>query len=156
MESSEKSPEAALEKLRQLCSRQEKCTADVITLLKKWGTELPLQTRIVDQLKAERFIDDYRYALAFVKDKIRFDHWGIIKIRYLLHHKGLSKTEVEKAIAEINKEEYRCMIGKEMDKKRKSLKGNPREIWAKMARFGTSRGYEMEYVREFLGDTTEE
>ncbi len=43
----------------------------------------------------------------------------------MLHHKGMSKTEVEKAIAEINKEEYRSMIGKELNKKRKSLKGIP-------------------------------
>jgi hypothetical protein len=44
-------------------------------------------------------------------------------------------------------------VGKELAKKRKSLKGSPREIWAKLARYGSSRGYEMEIMHDFLGET---
>jgi hypothetical protein len=45
------------------------------------------------------------------------------------------------------------MIGRELTKKRKSLKGSSYEIWAKLARYGSSRGYEMEFMAEFLGET---
>jgi len=156
LETRYKSPEAAIEKLQQLCSRQEKSAADVIMLMKKWGMDPDYHQRIVDQLKAEHFIDDCRYASAFVKDKIRFDHWGIIKIRFILQQKGIPKADVEKVLADVNRDEYRTMIRKEMEKKRKSIRGTPREIWAKMARYGASRGYEMEYMHDFLGDTAEE
>ena len=142
----------ALNKLREICGRQEKCPADVITLLRKWGLDQEHYQKIMEQLKSERFIDEYRYTSAFIRDKMKFDHWGIIKIRFLLQHKGMSREVVENALGEIDREEYRRMIGRELDKKRKTLKGTPREIWAKLARYGSSRGYEMENMHEFLGE----
>jgi regulatory protein len=142
----------ALDKLRQLCSRQEKCPADVVALLKRWGLDQKFHQGIVEQLKSEKFLDEYRYASAFVKDKIRFDHWGIVKIRYFLQQKGISKDILDNAIGEIDHEGYRQMISRELDKKRKSLKGTPRDIWAKLARHGASRGYEFEIMRDFLDE----
>jgi len=142
----------ALKKLQQICSRQEKCTSDVIVLLKKWGIRQEEHQKILERLMTERFIDEVRYAEAFVRDKIRFDHWGTKKIRYFLRHKGIDKTVCDKAIGSFDRDEYRSLIGKELAKKRKALKGSSREIWAKLARYGSSRGYEMEIMRDFLGD----
>jgi regulatory protein len=147
-----KSVGEALDKLRQICSRQEKCPADIIVLLKRWNIDQEFHQGIVEQLKSEKFIDEYRYASAFVKDKISFDHWGMVKIRYLLQHKGIAKDVLENALREVDRDEYRHMIGKELEKKRKSLKGAPREIWVKLARYGSSRGYEFEIVQEFLDE----
>lgn len=141
----------ALVKLQEICSRQEKAPADAITLMKKWGVARENQGEILEKLKAERFIDENRYASAFVKDKIRFDHWGMVKIRFHLNHKGISEDITEKALKEIDKQEYRQMVSKELEKKRKTLKGTGREIWARLARYGSSRGYEMDVMRDFLG-----
>ena len=152
IEKSSDSIKQALEKLRQICSRQEKSPADVIVLLKRWGIDQLHHLTIIEQLKSEKYIDEYRYTSAFVKDKIKFDHWGIIKIRYFLHLKGIAKDILENAIKEVDRNEYRHMIGKELDKKRKSLKGTPREIWAKLARYGSSRGYELEIMQDFLDE----
>lgn len=141
----------ALVKLQEICSRQEKAPADAIALMKKWGVAQEKQGEILEKLKAERFIDEDRYASAYVKDKIRFDHWGMVKIRFQLNHKGISQDITEKALREIDKQEYRKMISKELEKKSKTLKGTGREIWAKLARYGSSRGYEMDVMRDFLG-----
>jgi regulatory protein len=119
--------------------------------MKKWGVAPEKQGEILEKLKAERFIDENRYASAFVKDKIRFDHWGTVKIRFHLNHKGISQDITARALQEIDEQEYRQMISKELDKKRKTLKGTGREIWAKLARYGSSRGYEMDVMRDFLG-----
>lgn len=140
----------ALVKLQEICSRQEKAPADATALLKKWGVDPEKHGEILDKLKAERFIDEGRYASAYVKDKIRFDHWGTVKIRFQLNHKGISKDIIEKALKEIDKQEYKQMISKELDKKRKTLKGTSRDIWARLARYGSSRGYEMDVMRDFL------
>ncbi|MBN1143085.1 MAG: RecX family transcriptional regulator [Bacteroidales bacterium] len=140
----------ALVKLQEICSRQEKAPADVMALLKKWGVDRENQEEILNKLKAERFIDENRYASAFVRDKIRFDHWGIVKIRFQLNHKGINPDIIAQALKEIDKQEYRQMISRELDKKRKTLKGTSREIWAKLARYGSSRGYEMDVMRDFL------
>jgi regulatory protein len=141
----------ALAKLQEICSRQEKAPADAIALMKKWGVAREKQHEILEKLKAERFIDENRYASAFVKDKIRFDHWGIVKIRYQLNHKGISPDITAQVLNEIDQQEYREMISKELEKKRKTLKGTSREKWAKLARYGSSRGYEMDVMRDFLG-----
>jgi len=148
----EKTIGEAIDKLQQICSKQEKCPADVIVLLKRWDIDNDFHKGILTQLKAEKYIDEYRYATAFVKDKIRFDHWGFIKIRFVLHQKGIDKGIVEKALKEVDRDEYRQMVSRELNKKRKSLKGTSREIWAKLARYGSSRGYEMDIMHDFLGD----
>jgi SOS response regulatory protein OraA/RecX len=69
-----------------------------------------------------------------------------------LQHKGIAKAVCDKALREIDRDEYRKMVGNELAKKRKTLKGSSREIWVKLARYGSSRGYEMEIMRDFLGD----
>jgi regulatory protein len=142
----------ALDKIRQICSRQEKCPADVLTLLKRWGVPQEHHQEILEDLRSGKFLDEYRYAAAFVADKIKFDHWGLIKIRYMLQQKGIARHVAEDALREINPDDYRAMVGRELAKKRKTLKGPAREVWAKLARYGSSRGYEMEVMQGFLGD----
>jgi regulatory protein len=134
-----------------ICSRQEKCPADVTLLLNRWEIPVEQHPAIINQLIREKFIDEQRYASAYIKDKIKFDHWGFIKIRAMLNQKGISKKITDDNIREIDRAEYRKMIGSELDKKRRTVKGTPYEIWAKLARYGSSRGYAMEDMEEFLG-----
>jgi len=150
MKKNNKSVDEALKRLQQICSHQEKCPSDVMVLLKRRGIQAEDQQHIIRQLKADGYIDEKRYAAAFVKDKIRFDHWGIIKIRYHLQHKGIARDICENALSEINLEEYRKMVEKELEKKRKDLTGPSRDIWVKLARYGSSRGYEMDTMQHFL------
>lgn len=145
-------PAEALGKLQKICSMQEKCAADVILLLKRWGIETHRHQDILSRLREDKYLDDTRFAFAFVKDKIRFDHWGMIKISYFLKQKGISKKTIGEALEGIDREEYAGMIRKEMEKKKGSLKGAPRERWAKLARYGSSRGYEMEFMQDILGE----
>ncbi len=145
----------ALDKLRNICSRQEKCPADVVALMKKWDVSVENHSKIINQLKNEKYLDEKRYANAYVRDKVRFDHWGFIKIRIMLNQKGIDRSIIDDAIGDYDLTAYKSMIEAELKKKRRSVTGNPYEIWAKMARYGTSRGYEMEFMKEFLGDNDE-
>ncbi|HJZ41602.1 MAG TPA: regulatory protein RecX [Bacteroidales bacterium] len=140
----------ALNRLQKICSMQEKCPADILLLLNRWGIAPEHHPEIINRLKAENFLDENRYASAFVKDKIRFGHWGFIKISYFLRQKGIPGKIADEACKSIDRDDYSVMIAKELEKKKKTLKGPPREVWAKLARYGSSRGYEMEYMREFL------
>jgi regulatory protein len=146
----------ALQKLRQICSKQEKCPRDVISLLKKWSIDVKYHHEIIEKLKADNFINEQRYSASFIGDKIRFEHWGLIKISYFLRQKGISSTVINESIQQIDHNEYRQMISKELAKKRKTIKGTSHEIWAKLARYGSSRGYEMEIMREFLDESAGE
>jgi regulatory protein len=150
------SPAMALEKLQKMCSMQEKCPADIILLLKRWGVETEHHENIISRLKTDKFIDEGRYAAAFVKDKVKFDHWGFLKIIYFLKQKGIPRTVVDEACKAIDRDDYAIMIKKELDKKKKTLTGKRREVAAKLARYGSSRGYEMDIMRPFLGDMAPE
>jgi len=143
---------AALDKLRNICSRQEKAPADILASLKRWGVETVHHQQILERLKTEKFIDPQRFARAYMRDKMKFDHWGFVKIRIMLQQKGIDKGIIDEVIGECDRDEYREMIGRELAKKRKSLKGTPYEIWAKLARYGSSRGYEMQDMERFLGN----
>jgi regulatory protein len=142
----------ALGKLQKICSMQEKCSADVVLMLKRWGIDLEHHQKIIERLIADKFIDERRFSSAFVRDKIHFEHWGIIKINYFLKQKGISKIVIQEALNKIDREEYTGMIRRELEKKKKTMKGTPRERWAKLARYGSSRGYEMDSMREYLGE----
>jgi regulatory protein len=144
----------ALGKLQKICSLQEKCSADVVLLLKRWGIEPQDHQEIIDRLKADKFVDESRFASAFVRDKIHFDHWGIIKINFFLKQKGIAKKVIQEVLNSIDRGEYEGMIRRELEKKKKTLKGTPRERWAKLARYGSARGYEMDYMQEILGEIT--
>jgi regulatory protein len=150
------SPAMALEKLQKMCSMQEKCPADIILLLKRWGVEAAHHEDIIGRLKKDKFIDEGRYAASFVKDKVKFDHWGFLKIIYFLKQKGIPRSVVDEACKAIDRDDYAIMIKKELDKKKKTLTGKRREVAAKLARYGSSRGYEMDIMRPFLGDMAPE
>jgi len=142
----------ALAKLQKICSAQEKCPADVILLLKRWSVPQQHHTGIMNRLKEEHFVDERRFATAFVRDKVFLDHWGFVKIRYFLRQKRIPLNLIDEACRRIDRNDYAGMIRKELEKKKKTVKGTSREIWAKLARYGSSRGYEMDIMHEFLDD----
>jgi regulatory protein len=146
-------PAEALNSLMKQLSTREMCTRDVIQLLNRWGVDKQEHEAILTKLHNDEFLDEGRYARAFVRDKIRFDHWGIQKITYTLKMKGLDGSVIRDATSEVNRSEYRTMVFRELEKKRRTITGTPREIFGKVARFGTSRGYETDLIMDFLGDS---
>ena len=80
-------PPEALHRAAALCSSAEHCTADIREKLARWGVTEADSCTIIDRLVQERFIDEQRYAVAFVKDKFRFSGRGRIKMRYALQQK---------------------------------------------------------------------
>ncbi len=142
----------ALSRLQKICSAQEKCPADVILLLKRWNIPHQHHAEIMSRLKEDRFLDEGRFATAFVRDKVHLDHWGFIKISYFLRQKGIPVKLIDDACKRIDRNDYAEMIRKELEKKKKTVKGTSREIWAKLARYGSSRGYEMDIMHKFLDD----
>lgn len=74
-----KSPEQALSALMRLCARAEKCSGDALRLMRGWGVEPAAQQQVLRQLQQQRFIDDERYAAAFVREKMRLSGWAAAK-----------------------------------------------------------------------------
>ena len=73
--------EQALAKAAALCSSSEKCTGQILTKLAAWGMDTAQSEHIIQRLQAEKFIDDCRFCRAYCAYKMRYNHWGRIKIR---------------------------------------------------------------------------
>ena len=87
--------EEVLYKLAAYCSSAERCVQDVEKKLQKADLSQEDNQQILHRLQQEKFVDDRRYAFAFVNDKIRFNQWGRIKIAYEL--KNIATGEIVSA-----------------------------------------------------------
>lgn len=136
--------EEARLKAEAYCSMAERCTDDVLRKLGQWGAPEDAHGAIVDTLREERYIDDRRYAVAFVRDKYRFNQWGRIKISQALRVKHVALEDISAALEEIDEEEYESILVSLLLKKRQGIKANSDyERNGKMIRFAASHGYEM-------------
>ena len=63
-----------LSKLQTLCARGEHATYELRQRMEKWGVDQSEQDEIIDSLIANHYVDDSRYAAAFVLDKMKFNH----------------------------------------------------------------------------------
>lgn len=132
----------ALLRLTTLCVQGEHCEKELIEKMEKWGLEKDMQASIMEYLVKERFVDNERYCRAFVRDKMRYNHWGERKIEQALWLKGIDKSVSSQILKEIDTEEWVEILSSELSKKRKTVKGrNEYEIKQKLMRFAAGRGF---------------
>ncbi len=136
-------PPEALHRAAALCSSAEHCTADIREKLARWGVTEADSCTIIDRLVQERFIDEQRYAVAFVKDKFRFSGWGRIKMRYALQQKRIDGSDIDHALATLDEEQYNDRLLELLQAKSRSIRDDdPEARRAKLFRFAASRGFE--------------
>ncbi len=143
-----------LYKLAAKCSVSEQCLNDIEAKLSRYDLTEEERTHILRHLVEEEYIDDQRYAEAYVKDKYRFNKWGRIKISQGLRMKGIDNETIKSAMEAIDEEEYLGILRDLIKAKRKSTRGASEfEINGKLIRFATGRGFEFAAIRECLNVT---
>lgn len=141
----------AYNKAAFLCSRSEKCTAEIQEKLKLWGLSGDESEPVIKKLIDEKYIDDERYARAYVKDKFRFNHWGKQKIAYQLRAKNISPEIQEIAFGEIEDEGYSDELRKLLTDKEKSIRAKDKfDKRNKLMRFALGRGFESREIYKIL------
>ena len=138
------SVEEARFKAEAYCSASEHCKADVTAKLYQWGVPEDSWEGILEHLEREGYIDESRYAVAFVRDKYRFNQWGRIKIAQALRMKQIPAAIVSQAMEEVDEGEYLSVLTSLLKKKIRSVKAsNDYERNGKLIRFAAGHGYEM-------------
>ncbi len=141
----------AYDKAAFFCSRSEKCTSEILDKLKLWGLSSDDFEPVIEKLKAEKYLDDERFARAYVKDKFRFNHWGKQKIAHMLRSKNISSEIQELAFEEIEEENYSDELRKLLTDKMKSTKGKDKyDLRNKLTRFAMGRGFESGEIYKIL------
>lgn len=148
-------PTQAMNRAAALCARSEQAPGDIREKLVKWGLNSGDVSRVLQQLREQGYIDEQRYARAFVNDRFNFNGWGRIKIAYQLKQKGISGEIIDDAMAVIDEDAYRQRLLELLRAKWVNVKDRePRAVWAAMMRFAASRGFEATIAGECVKQVT--
>lgn len=138
------SEKEALYKAEAYCSIAERCESEVRTKLQQWGAPPTCWDSVVHSLTAENYLNPTRYIISFVREKYRFNKWGKQKIAQALRMKRLPHELIDKALEEVDGEEYLSNLSSMLERKKKEIKArNEYERHGKLVRFALSRGYEI-------------
>lgn len=134
-------------KAEAYCSSVERCIAEVEAKLEQWGATAEVKEKVISHLLKEKYIDQKRYSVAFVRDKYRFNQWGRIKINQALRLKKIPSDIIAMGMEEIDEQEYMEILAGLIERKKKTLKARTDyERNGKLIRFAIGRGFEMEAV----------
>lgn len=146
----------ALAKAMAICSQKEQCSSDISKKLQTWGVGSEDGQKIINTLTKENFINEERYAKAFVRDKFRQNKWGKVKIKAHLKIKNIPGNIIGTAVEEIGDEEYLDVINNLISSHRKIIKAkNQYDLKGKLLRYGLSKGFESRMLYDLLNDYAE-
>ena len=144
-------PDQVLDKMAKYCAYQERCVKDVRDKLKTFDIPEEEKAKILDYLLDNRFVNDERYAKAFVRGKVNQSGWGVNKIRFHLIQKGIDKDIIEEALGQTDEEAYRQRLIDILKTKSKTVKAeNDFEKKRKLATYAMQKGFEGSLVWEVL------
>jgi regulatory protein len=137
--------------LAALCAQAEHCQQEMRDKMKRWEMAPEVQERVIARLIKERYIDDERYARAFVKDKIRYNKWGRRKVQQELWMKHIDDDIQQRVLSEVDDTEYLAVLKPLLKQKAKSIKAeNDYELTQKLVRFALGRGFTYDIIRQCL------
>ena len=142
-----------LDKMAKYCAYQERCVNEVKDKLKTFDIPEEERAQILDYLTGNRFVNDERFAMTFVRGKVNQSGWGVNKIRFHLIQKGIAKELIEEALQQTDKDVYRQRLADILKAKNKTIKAaNDFEKKRKLAAYAIQKGFESSLVWETLKD----
>jgi regulatory protein len=119
--------------------------------MRRWEVPEDAQARVMQRLISERYVDDERYAQAFVKDKIRYNKWGRRKVEQALWQKRIDEDIRKRVLDEVDDDEYLSVLRPLLKQKRRSIKAqNDYELNQKLMRFALGRGFTFDIIRQCI------
>lgn len=140
----------AFRKAADYCVSQEHCIGEVRMKMKQWGINNNLIDTTIDKLIDEGFIDEQRYASAFVRGKFKLFDWGKIKIANELRMKGIPSGQISAALNEIDENEYLETIKSLINKRLDPNKQPSREERSRIFNYLMGKGFETEIIMKAI------
>lgn len=140
-------------KLEALCAYQERCQFEIEQKLLSWNFPSDQRDQLIADLIANSFINEERFAAAFVSGKFNIKKWGKQKIKSHLKQKQISIYSIEKGMKEIDPDVYWSVLIGLCAKKKVEIQQKKGTIWnhkAKVFQFLASKGYESDLISEAI------
>ena len=141
----------ALPKMAAFCAYQDRCHQEVIEKLEFLGINDDEALEVVSFLIKEKYLDEERFARTYARSKFRHKHWGRLKIKQALKHKGLNDTCIKLGLSEIDPNEYYEHLTNYAQKKLDSLQ-NDKNATFKTIQFLVGKGFEYNLITDVLSD----
>lgn len=139
-------------KLESLCAYQERCSYELELKMIGWGISFEDRGALLAHLISYNFLNEERFAEAYVSGKTNIKKWGRIKIRQHLKQKKISEYSVSKALSGIDEKLYIGYLRSLAERKLKTLasENNKFNKYGKAYRYLSLKGYEGDLIKEIL------
>ena len=152
-----KSAAQALQSLMRLCARAEKSPGDALRLMRGWSVAESEREGVLQKLVDQRFIDDRRYAEAYVREKSNLAGWGARKIAFQLRQKGIDKEIINSTLATLDSDTQLEQLTAKLERKMRTTKAaNNYELRGKLLRYGMGLGFDYDMTRTAIDKITPE
>lgn len=143
----------AQKKLEHYCAYQERCHKEVRQKLRDMNMIPEAIDVIMVHLIQENFLNEERFAKAFVSGKFRIKKWGKNRLLRELKFRGISKYSIDSALQEIDLDDYYNTLDALVQKRMEQVKEpNVYKKKKKVADYLLYRGWESALVYEKLGE----
>ncbi len=144
-------PLVALEKMRNWCAYQERAQQETRNKLWEYGLASDEIEQIISQLIQENYLNEERFAVAFAGGKFRIKKWGKNKIKQELKMRKVSDYCIQKALNQINGNDYFVTLEKIIVKKNQEIKeSNKIKKQHKIIKYLMSRGFEQDVIMDAI------
>lgn len=141
----------AQKKLEHYCAYQERCHKDVREKLRDMRMIPEAIDTIIVKLIEDNYLNEERFAKTFVRGKFRIKKWGKIRLVRELKMREISKYSIDKALNEIDEDDYWETLDNLVKKRINQVNENNRyKKKRKVADYLLYRGWEPHLIYEKL------
>jgi regulatory protein len=157
LSNSEQKKVEPIERIKHWCAYQERSAYETRLKLKTYGLNAESVDLVIAELISTNFLNEERFAKAFVSGKVNIKHWGVQKIKQALKRHQVSDYSVQKALAAVDGNQYEKELYKLLSKKLATLKNDSLlQKKQKLFRFGFSKGYETHHIEKSINELLNE
>ena len=139
----------ATKKLEHYCAYQERCHQEIERKLEAMHMIPEAIEVITMHLLEHNFLNEARFAKAFVSGKFKIKHWGRRRLAFELKSKNVSKYNINEALKAISEDEYLEVFNDLADKRNQIIKEtNKFKRKKKLIDYLLYRGWESHLVYE--------
>lgn len=137
----------AQKRMERYCAYQERCHKEVTQKLYEMKMIPEARDKIIVHLLQHNFLNEERFAKAFVRGKFRIKKWGKQRLQLELKRKDINKTIIAIALKEIDTDDYFDTFNQLAEKKVEVIREtNLQKKRKKLADYLFYRGWESQMV----------
>jgi len=142
---------AALAKAEHYCAYQERSQYEIRNKLYEWGLWTADVEELISELILTNFLNEERFAKAYVSGKFNINKWGKIKIKQGLRLKKVPEKMITRALNGIDEDDYLKTIVDCAEKKLRTIsEKDPFKKKHKLITHLLTRGFENNLILDAL------